>query len=510
MNDITDLTKNQNTESKKIENIEKVEIFKKTAVITSFAEYKEKNSPIPLTEKIEKENIFPVDDLGDSLKDLVLDLNHVLQASLPICAQSVLSSLALVFQAHANVAINDLIKFPLSNFFITIAGSGERKSTVENAVLFPIHKFQSEARKQYTQDLKKYKVDCLAYGRDIKKGLILNEPEKPIKPLIITEEPTYEGLVKNLEINRGCMGIFTDEGARFLNSYAMTNENLTKTLAGLANIWDGKSISRFRISEESEIIYNRRVSMHLMMQKKISEKLIYNAAIEDQGFLARCLISAPPKKFGDLKFIDNQNIKSKPSYNKFADKIYSYISKDVPIVYGTRNEPNLRDIGLNREAFYVVNDYFYNDLQHRVKGDYAPIEKLIAKGMSHICRLAAILALYEDFNAQTIEARHVMSGIGLFNYYTEEALRLFSYTLNSIDNTDIQEKLQLAQVLSDFLTAYSRKNNTDELTFRNIIRYCPYKIRNKEILLELLDILATHDHIEMLAPNKYKINTSVA
>jgi hypothetical protein len=82
----------------------------------------------------------------------------------------------------------------------------------------------------------------------------LDEPVLPIMPIIIVEAPTYEGLVKYLEYGQPSVGLFSDEGGRFLGGNAMNRDNLLKTLAGLSSIWDAKPnkpITRMRSGDKS-------------------------------------------------------------------------------------------------------------------------------------------------------------------------------------------------------------------------------------------------------------------
>ena len=73
------------------------------------------------------------------------------------------------------------------------------------------------------------------------------------------EEPTYEGLVKALDTGWPSMGIFSDEGGRFLGGHGMNSENQLKTISGLSKMWDGKAITRTRAGDGSHKIYGRRL-----------------------------------------------------------------------------------------------------------------------------------------------------------------------------------------------------------------------------------------------------------
>ena len=43
-----------------------------------------------------------------------------------------------------------------------------------------------------------------------------DSPVPPLHPLVLVEEPTYEGIVKYLAIGQPSVGLFSDEGGRFL------------------------------------------------------------------------------------------------------------------------------------------------------------------------------------------------------------------------------------------------------------------------------------------------------
>src|SRR5579864_2243247 len=90
-------------------------------------------SPMPLQRSFPAPGLFPVDALGAILKPLVLKIAEVIQPPLGICGQSVLAAVALAVQGYADIEIDGRI-IPISEFFLTIGATGERKSAVDNAV----------------------------------------------------------------------------------------------------------------------------------------------------------------------------------------------------------------------------------------------------------------------------------------------------------------------------------------------------------------------------------------
>ena len=125
-------------------------------------------------------------------------------------------------------------------------------------------------------------------------------PSPPLRPLVLAEEPTYEGIVKYFSADgQPSIGLFSDEGGRFFGGHAMNRDNLLKTLAGLSSLWDGKEISWMRAGDGDMLLYGRRLSLHLMMQEVVLSQLISNPIFDLQGFLPRCLIAFPQSMAGE-------------------------------------------------------------------------------------------------------------------------------------------------------------------------------------------------------------------
>ena len=126
-----------------------------------------------------------------------------------ICGQSVLAVASLAAQAHADVILPTGAAKPLSCFFVTVAASGERKTSCDDLALKPVRDCVDELRLQYQIDLgdhlrrldlwkvqrdeilKRAKKDATAAEADLQA--LGNEPPPPATPIIVCAEPTIEG-----------------------------------------------------------------------------------------------------------------------------------------------------------------------------------------------------------------------------------------------------------------------------------------------------------------------------
>ena len=99
-------------------------------------------------------------------------------------------------------------------------------------------------------------------------------PSEPLLPMLICEEPTVEGLCKLFPKAEPRMGVFSTEGGRFIGGYSMSEDHKLNTVSTLSQLWDGVPIKRVRVGDGVNIVSGRRVSMHLMIQPYIAQKIL--------------------------------------------------------------------------------------------------------------------------------------------------------------------------------------------------------------------------------------------
>ena len=75
------------------------------------------------------------------------------------------------------------------------------------------------------------------------------EPDAPVKPYLTISEGTAEGLSKLMPQLPGALGIFSAEGAQFLNGHGFTTEAKLRTAAAFATLWDGKELRSVRAGD---------------------------------------------------------------------------------------------------------------------------------------------------------------------------------------------------------------------------------------------------------------------
>ncbi|QQR80744.1 MAG: DUF3987 domain-containing protein [Deltaproteobacteria bacterium] len=382
---------------------------------------------------------------------------------------------------------------------MTIGESGERKSAVDNAALWPHRNYQKKLKEAYEKELQYYKNENDAYEKSrqdaLRKAKTLNEkkndlislgepPKPPLLPILIVEEPTYEGLIKLLAIGQPSEGLFSDEGGRFIGGHGMNQDNLLKTAAGLSGLWDGKPVSRVRAGDGSTLIYGRRFSFHLMAQPSVSQMMLSNALLLEQGLLSRCLVSWPDSTAGTRKYKETDLSDSEDMKN-YWNCLKRILEAPLPLEEGKQNELEPCQLLLSPEAKQLWIR-FHDAIEEKLgeSGQLSSIRGFANKAPEHAARLAGIVALVEDLACKLISLKNMKAGIALATYYLNEALRLFS-------NGTIDPDLVLAEKLLQWLKL--RGNHT--VTLVEIYQYGPNGIRNAKVARNLMKILSEHGYV---------------
>jgi hypothetical protein len=241
-------------------------------------------------------------------------IHDYVQSPLAICGQAVLAAAALAVQGHADIELATGQIKPLSNYFLTIAASGERKTATDSMALAPIRKHEAYLAEIYQAELPRFQNDKLAWEAARRKAIQSNkgnrsairtalnelgpEPVGPLLPMLTCPEPTFEGLTLALQLGQPSVGIFSSEGGQFIGGYGMSAENKLASAAGYSSIWDGDPIKRVRAKDGVTILVGRRLSTHLMVQPDVANLLLSDPLLTDQGILSRYLVTAPDSLSG--------------------------------------------------------------------------------------------------------------------------------------------------------------------------------------------------------------------
>ncbi|MBI3440869.1 MAG: DUF3987 domain-containing protein [Proteobacteria bacterium] len=337
-----------------MENIHKMNDFENTT-----------EQPRPLMREIPPAHPFPVDALGTALGNAARAIQDKIQAPIALCGQSVLAVTTLAVQAHCDIQLPIGQIKPVSNFFLSVAASGERKSACDSEALWAIKKHEAQQRKAYDDKIPSYNNEAAAWAAEQKKILKdkkkdqkaikqeldkLGEPPlSPLNPMRLCPEPTFEGLCRLLKEGMPSVGIFSAEGGQFIGGHGMSDENKLRTATGLSSVWDGDPIRRVRAGDGILMLPGRRVAAHLMAQPDIAALMLNDPMLMEQGLLSRFLVSAPESTSG-TRFWHEPAPTSDGHIRGFSAKLLSILEMPLPLTRGKQNELTPRPLPLSPEA----------------------------------------------------------------------------------------------------------------------------------------------------------------
>lgn len=454
----------------------------------------EAEEPAPLMREIPPGAPYPVEALGP-LREAAEAIQDMTQAPFAIAAQSALGVASLAAQALANAeALHG--SAPCSLFLLTIAGSGERKTTCDRLAMKPVYDFQRELsdthgeattthrnrmaiwEKQRADILKSSKKEPIAAEADL--HALGAAPEGPLSPVIVVTEPTFEGITKSLAHSRPALGIFSDEGGGFLGGFAMNAENRQKTLTGLSGLWDASPINRARAGDGVATFFGRRMASHLMTQPVTAVGLLSDPLANGQGFLARFLMTEPPSASGTREWRE-PSPHSAPALARFSARIGDMLRDELPLREGTQNELEPPVLGLDMYA-RVKLTAFYNETERgQAKGGrYESIRPFASKAAEQAARIAGVLTVYKGLYTVTDEI--MAHAVALARFYLGEALRLSDAAQVSKETADA-ERLRVW-----FLESWSEAHITASL----VAQFGPNGLRVTTYARKLLTILENH------------------
>jgi hypothetical protein len=455
--------------------------------------------PRPLMRELPPADPFPVYALGPVLASAAHAIHDRVQAPLAISGQSVLAAATLAVQAHADVQLPNGQSRPLTNFFFTIAATGERKTAVDAEALSPVRKREAKLREAHQEQQPDYLNAQLAWDKAREKAIqnakgnrdqikaaldaLGSAPLPLLEPLLTCAEPTYEGLCKSLTVGCASQGIFAAEGGQFIGGHGMSDDAKLRTATGLSAIWDGEPIKRLR-ADRTTTLPGRRVAMHLMAQPDVASLMLDDPLLASQGLLSRFLASAPNPVSGSRLWHDPAP-KSLRRIQRYDAHLLDIMERPLPLIEGTQNVLCPRVLPLARKARELWIG-FYNHIEKQVGtgGELEAIRGLANKLPEHAARIAAVLTMVSDIEAAEVTAAKMEAGIQLAQHYACEALRLFGASR-------VSAQIREAQMLLRWIASWEQSI----ISLPDIYQLGPNCFREKASAARAVQVLEDHGYL---------------
>ncbi len=416
---------------------------------------------------------FPLESLTPKLRSAAEAIMRMTQGPAAIAVQSVLSVASLACASRTKVETLGSPS-PATNAFSAIALSGERKSAADRIAREGINRKILRQREEHARAMVAYKAALSRLGRGEEK------PDAPVCPSFLVTEPTVEGAFKAIATGAGFLGWFTDEAASFFGGHSMSKDQRMKSSGILSKMWDGDSTSRPRVGQDGDgYVPPTATTMNLMFQPTLIRDTYGDEFLTGQGLLARMLPCWPESNMGKRKY-RRPSAEDKAAAAAFQDEIEAALTR-------TLEDPTERLLTLSDEAHAICVE-FHDDLEpHLGRGGWAAdISGFAAKAPEHACRLAAIMTMFEDRDAEHVSGAVMESACNLVRYYLEQ----YKYLCVAATN---ETEVAHAQGLLDWL----RKNLQpgDGFATDLVLQRGPVQTRRAKALDRALAILRKYGWI---------------
>ena len=450
--------------------------------------------PEPLRRPMPCAESYPLDALGPILAPAARSIERVVQAPDAVIGASLLAAASLAAQAHADVHVDGRTS-PLSLWHVTIAESGERKSAVDAWALRAHRDAEQADIAAHRSELIDFNAAQRAHEAAAKHAERQKDPaairtaladlgappDKPLLPYLLTREPTLQGLQRFLIEGRGYGGVFSDDGGDFLGGHAMGKEHKMATAAALSALWDNGTFDRVRAGDGVAKHYGKRVALHVMVQPVIAESLLSDPLLAGQGFLPRCLLAWPPTRAGTRAYVET-DLSTDPAMLAYWRRCHDLLERKPALRPDTRNELAPRLLGLDREGkalFVRLADGIERSMAP--EGPMAQVRAWASKSAEQALRIAGVLALLDDPEAQTITCAVLARAGELAGFHLGEAARM-------VGTASVPAEIRHAELI----LAWCRDRSLTRVSSRELVRNGPSAIRTADAVHAAMAVLERH------------------
>lgn len=454
---------------------------------------------------------YPLDALPLTVRMAVKEVADFVKAPLPLVASSALAAVSLATQAHADVKRAEKLIGPIGLFMLTIAESGERKSTCDSFFVKPIRDYEQAQAQAAATGLKDYEAAMAAWdakhsgikekirqlARESKetaeletvlRELEYQRPKAPRIPRLLYVDATPEALSYSLAKLWPSGGVLSAEGGIVFGSHGMGKDSVMRNLSLLNQLWDGSSLTIDRRSTESFTVVGARLTVALQVQEATLQEFLAKcgALARGTGFLARFLIAWPESTQGSRVFTEAPA--SWPHLNAFCERITHILNQPVPIdELGVLNPVLLPLTQEAKKAWIRFHDRIESMLGS--DGEFSEVRDVASKAADNAARLAGLFQVFEH-GVEAISSASFEAASDIVAWHLSESRRF-------LGELSLPVELVNATRLDKWLINYCKRKKTYQVR-KNHARQCgPGLLRNAAALDAAITELVQLDRIRL-------------
>lgn len=354
---------------------------------------------------------------------------------------------------------------PCSIYTITIAESGEGKTTVGKELWRSSTDFSTQMTLEYQALLSQYKQKYETWKtindglksslkQAAKKGhdttsiskMIKDHankiPEKPSHMRFMYNDTTPKAIIEGLSEYEYAI-LFSDEGDTFFTGY------LKNKMGFMNKAWDGEPYSYSRVDGEHYEI-RPRLTLSLMAQPKVFNKYLNNNGelSKGSGFMSRVLFS-DISSLPDCNYERPNNCTFQDTLDLFHGRIRELQERQREKFYN--NDNSKISLELADDAKKYIKDKAVELNERTLTGqEWDHIKDAVTKAYANILRIAALFHSFTTDETKIISKTEVENACNIIEWHLEQMSKLFY---------PISERFQLEQDVYDLSTWIKNRFN---------------------------------------------------
>jgi Protein of unknown function (DUF3987)/Primase C terminal 2 (PriCT-2) len=491
--------------------------------------------PEPLSSDTER-HPYPIEALPDLVRHAVEEVQLFVQAPDEMVAASAISALAIATQHLIDVRRANGLQGPTGLNFLTIADSGDRKTTLDRFFTRPIYEYERQeretgkateadhtARMAVWEAKKKAAIaglesaamagkakddkakddkakDDKAKGGKTLEGyqtdladLEKNKPTLPRIPRIIYADATQEKLLRCLATGWPSAAIVSSEGGAVFGAHAMGRDAVMRTLGALNVLWDGGTLQVDRVSGGSFVVRGARMSINIQVQAAVLRDFMEGTKglARGSGFLARFLIAAPETRQGTRMFQDAPA--TWPALDDFNARIAELLAAPANTNDDGTLAPTVLDFSHEAKAAWIE---CHDKIEKAIGpiGEFVDVRDVAAKAADNIARMAALFHFLNERNGYGhIGPNAVRSAAAVVIWHLYQA----KHFLGPLSSSPEEAR---AAALDGWLRDHCRREGVSTASTRTIQQFGP--VRARKALDEALAALVEGGRAKIIAEGK--------
>lgn len=447
--------------------------------------------PQPLVEKTLPAP-YPTEALPGTVRQAVEEVQAFVKAPMALVASSALAAVSVVVQAHIDIERAKKLTGPTSLNFLTVADSGERKTSCDGFFNSAVRAFEMEQYKLFKPILSKHEAEKRGWaakraglleaikkaakgGRDTLKldadlvDLQAIEPITPRRPQILLMDQTPEALAMHLAHRWPSAGILSAEAGVIFGAHGMSTDSVMRNLALLNILWDGGVFDQGRKVAESVRVEGARLTLGLQVQENPLRVFFErsNGLARGTGFLARFLISWPESTMGERMFTEAP--KNWPALAQFHQRMSEILKFELPLDDEGILAPKLVFLSEAAKRIWI---YFHDTVEGKLgkNGALYDVRDLAAKSADNAARMAAVFHFFKYGPEGAVGADDFHGAVKIVSWHLNESLRFF-------DEIAASSEIGNMRKLDAWLLDYCRRNGVSEVPTQKIQQFGPVRDR---------------------------------